>query len=107
MFVPSKISVYQTFDGKSPFEEWLRTVRDRKAAAKVKVRIDRVRLGNLGQHRTKISKMPAPIGQTIKIENQTPEGRGTMKPSKSYHKVLIHSLKNPRETAEYVNAAHE
>ena len=30
-----------------------------------------------------------------------------MKPSKSYHKVLIHSLKNPRETAEYVNAALE
>ena len=46
--VPLQVEVYQTDDGRSPFSEWLRTLRDRAAAARVRVRLTRLRLGNLG-----------------------------------------------------------
>ena len=52
MVVKKEILLYQTQAGKSPFEEWLNSLRDRKGAAKIRVRIDRVQLGNLGQYRS-------------------------------------------------------
>ena len=39
---------YVTPDGKNPFREWLRGLRDVNARAKVRVRLNRVRLGNFG-----------------------------------------------------------
>jgi putative addiction module killer protein len=38
-------------DGKSPFLDWLRGLRDTQARARVRTRIDRLQLGNLGDHR--------------------------------------------------------
>jgi putative addiction module killer protein len=38
--------------GKIPFKEWLQELRDVSARAKIRVRLDRVRLGNLGDIRT-------------------------------------------------------
>ena len=43
-----KILEYQTKDGRSPYREWLRSLRDRQARARVRVRIDRRSLGNFG-----------------------------------------------------------
>lgn len=43
-----KVEIYLTVDGKSPFSEWLNRLRDIKARAKIRVRIDRVSLGNFG-----------------------------------------------------------
>jgi putative addiction module killer protein len=49
MFIVKKeVLIYQTEEGKAPYEEWVNSLRDRKAAAKVRVRIDRVLLGNFG-----------------------------------------------------------
>ena len=45
---PFEIEVYETQDGRSPFIEWLRNLRDRSAAARVRARLARVRLGNFG-----------------------------------------------------------
>lgn len=45
---PREIELYVTSDGDSPFEDWLSGLRDAKARAKIRVRLDRVRLGNLG-----------------------------------------------------------
>lgn len=49
--VKKEVLIYQTQEGKAPFEAWLDSLRDRKGAAKVRIRIDRLRLGNLGQCR--------------------------------------------------------
>lgn len=46
--LPIEIREYITAEGKIPFREWLRSLRDNKAKAKVTIRINRVRLGNLG-----------------------------------------------------------
>ncbi len=48
---PYDIEYYRTENGWKPFKEWLDSLRDRKARAKVRVRLDRARLGNLGDRR--------------------------------------------------------
>ena len=49
---PYTIDYYVTEDGRKPFKEWLDTLRDITARQKVRVRLDRVRLGNLGRNRS-------------------------------------------------------
>ena len=45
---PVTILEYVTEDGHNPFRQWLRGLRDREAAVRVRVRVGRVRLGNFG-----------------------------------------------------------
>lgn len=45
---PREIRLYVTGDGSCPFEAWLTGLRDRQARARIKKRLDRVELGNLG-----------------------------------------------------------
>lgn len=45
---PRDLQVYVTDDGRAPLSEWLASLHDRKARAKIRVRLDRVRLGNFG-----------------------------------------------------------
>lgn len=45
---PRDLQVYVTDDGRAPFSEWLASLYDRKARAKIRVRLDRVGLGNFG-----------------------------------------------------------
>ncbi len=42
---------YQTAHGKEPFQEWLRSLRDREGRAKIRIRLNRLEQGNLGKHR--------------------------------------------------------
>lgn len=42
------ILIYETADGKRPFSDWLSKLKDRKARAKVRARLNRIQLGNLG-----------------------------------------------------------
>jgi putative addiction module killer protein len=44
---PKELRIYVTEEGREPFSEWLASLRDIKARAKVRVRLDRVSLGNL------------------------------------------------------------
>jgi putative addiction module killer protein len=46
------IRLYIAANKKSPFEEWVKRLKDRKARAKINVRIARVRLGNFGDHKS-------------------------------------------------------
>ncbi len=39
---------YLTRDGESPFGNWLESLKDRAARAKIRIRLDRLRLGNPG-----------------------------------------------------------
>ena len=43
-----EVRIYADPDGKEPFIEWERGLRDRQARARVRARIARLRLGNFG-----------------------------------------------------------
>ncbi len=45
------ISYYETENGEKPFQKWLDGLKDITGRAKVHIRIDRARLGNLGDTR--------------------------------------------------------
>ena len=47
-----RIVAYVANDGSAPFAEWLRTLKDRKARNNIRVRIARLRLGNLGDYKS-------------------------------------------------------
>ena len=43
-----QVEVYVSQDGRCPFNAWLTRLKDRQARAKIRVRLNRLRLGNLG-----------------------------------------------------------
>ncbi len=43
-----EIEVYETDEGKQPFTIWLNSLKDRKARAKIRVRIDRLQRSHFG-----------------------------------------------------------
>ena len=45
---PKELRIYVTEEGREPFSEWLASFRDIKTRAKIRVRLDRVSLGNFG-----------------------------------------------------------
>ena len=49
---PFELEYYVTAEGQRPFKEWLEGLKDISARAKIRVRLDRVRLGNLGIDRS-------------------------------------------------------
>src|SRR2546428_10897260 len=49
---PKEIVIYETEDGREPFSEWLEGLSDKKTRARIRTRLDRVSLGNLGVYRS-------------------------------------------------------
>jgi len=49
---PRELRNYLTLDGRSPFEDWLNSLKDSKGRAIIKARLKRVASGNLGDYRT-------------------------------------------------------
>ena len=47
-----EVESYVRPDGTCPFNEWLDSLQDRRARARIRTRINRVRLGNLGDCRS-------------------------------------------------------
>ena len=43
-----KILEYTTEHGENPFHNWLNSLKDRSARARIRVRLNRIRLGNFG-----------------------------------------------------------
>jgi len=43
-----EIEVYETSSGKRPFEVWLKSLREVHTRAKIRIRLDRLRMGNFG-----------------------------------------------------------
>ena len=43
-----EVEEYTTNDGKSPLRKWLHSLKDKRAQAKLFIRLDRVYLGNFG-----------------------------------------------------------
>jgi putative addiction module killer protein len=54
---PREVVLYVTEDEDCPFECWLDALRDRQASARIKKRLDRVELGNLGDFK--------PVGEGV------------------------------------------
>lgn len=49
---PLEVVLYMTEDNICPFECWLESLRDRQARARIKKRLDRIELGNLGDFKS-------------------------------------------------------
>ena len=49
---PREIRLYETEQGEMPILSWLDSLRDRAARARIKKRLDRIELGNLGDYRS-------------------------------------------------------
>jgi putative addiction module killer protein len=49
---PREIKNYLTPDGSNPFDDWFDSLRDRKAKAKIRARLDRLEEGNLGDYKS-------------------------------------------------------
>lgn len=49
--VKYEVREYETDKGRSPYDEWLSGLRDRHGQAKIRTRINRVKLGNFGEHK--------------------------------------------------------
>ncbi len=49
---PYTLEYYLTEAGEKPFKEWLDGLKDIMARQKIRIRLDRVRLGNLGKNRS-------------------------------------------------------
>ena len=61
---------YLTTDGRNPFREWLEALKDREARARVRVRINRIRLGNFGDSKSVgggISEWRIPYGPGYRV----------------------------------------
>ena len=54
---PREVVLYVTEDADCPFELWLDDLRDRQARVRIKKRLDRVELGNLGDFK--------PVGEGV------------------------------------------
>lgn len=46
-----QIEIYETAEGKQPFIDWLESVKDKWIRYRIKERLDRVALGNLGDYK--------------------------------------------------------
>jgi putative addiction module killer protein len=49
--IPQTVEIYETEAGKVPYSEWLLDLKDKQAFARILLRIDRARLGNLGDYK--------------------------------------------------------
>jgi len=49
---PRIVKMYQRQDGTIPFTDWYKNLRDVRGQQKILARIDRMKLGNLGDHRS-------------------------------------------------------
>lgn len=50
--IPKQVEVYETPDGKQPFNEWLDSLKDKRSVSIITKRLERVKLGNLGDARS-------------------------------------------------------
>ncbi len=46
------VEIYETLNGKRPFEEWIKDIREIHTRAKILTRIDRLKMGNFGDCKT-------------------------------------------------------
>ena len=48
---PKKLKIYDTIEGRQPYSEWLKGLRDVTTVARIRARIDRIEEGNFGDYK--------------------------------------------------------
>jgi len=65
-----EILEYLTESGQNPFRKWLEGLRDRQARAKIRVRLNRIRLGNFGDSKSVgggVNELRIPYGPGYRV----------------------------------------
>ncbi len=62
-----EILKYQTKDEKIPFDDWMNSLKDRRAKAKIQIRLDRIAIGLFGDWKS--------VGDSV-FELRITEGKG-------------------------------
>jgi len=65
-----EILEYLTETGKNPFRTWLEGLKDRQARARIRVRLNRIRLGNFGDSKSVgrgVSELRIPYGPGYRV----------------------------------------
>ena len=52
LMIEIDVEIYETSNGKRPFEEWIKDIREVYTRAKILTRIDRLKVGNFGDCKT-------------------------------------------------------
>ena len=50
--MPKRAIIFKTSDGREPYTEYVDLLRDREGAAKIRLRVTRAEMGNLGNYRS-------------------------------------------------------
>lgn len=67
---PIEILEYLTVGGQNPFRDWLEDLKDRQARARIRVRLNRIRLGNFGDCKSVghgVSELRIPYGPGYRV----------------------------------------
>ena len=51
IILKKQLKIYTAINGKQPFIEWLESLKDKTVRYRIKERLDRVALGNFGDHK--------------------------------------------------------
>ena len=90
---PQEIKAYINAGGKSPYQEWLHSLKDVKTRARIRQRVDRLELGNFGDCESAgdgVYELRLDFGPGYRIYCSNPLVKTMDFQSKTFSKILRH-----------------